>query len=431
MSGFRKVLWAAVALYSLFHLGYSLVRYSTIGLVNEDLNRYGNMVEWKSDASGLLDTDAVLHPPFYYLFLLTLNRIFGGGAQEIGYFFYFLQFLLFPLAIYFMVQAASERPRPVHYLLATILTVNFQPFLETLALHKVEGIEFFLICLAVYLFRKKRDSLAGTAVALATHMKYLPGILLVHFLWKRAWKVLLGAGITMLIIGVLSCAAFGIKKVAATSVRHPLDMIFSQKYEGTRPEASVELQSLSGTINRWMAQPVPPMSFMDYIRRETYMPVAHPRRASLIALFLKLWLTGLWFLFFHKHRASHREGEPWPSSLLEFALSLVMIVVLVQSFRVHYGILLLPAFVWTGILLFEKWNLSRVQEKALFAAAYVLSAMLIPGGLLNRLPPHPVWGQEYSRHYLWLSLPFYGYLLLGLSILLFDLRLTPQGPQHE
>jgi hypothetical protein len=40
--------------------------------------------------------------------------------------------------------------------------------------------------------------------------------------------------------------------------------------------------------------------------------------------------------------------------------------------------------------------------------------MVIPGGLLNRLPlQHPVWGGRHSLAYLWFSLPFYGYLALA------------------
>lgn len=71
------------------------------------------------------------------------------------------------------------------------------------------------------------------------------------------------------------------------------------------------------------------------------------------------------------------------------------------------------------LLLIQERGLFHGKGKILFLLAYGLSAMVIPGGLLNRLlPPHSVWGREYSLMVLWFSFPFYGFLLLFLCILL-------------
>jgi hypothetical protein len=77
----------------------------------------------------------------------------------------------------------------------------------------------------------------------------------------------------------------------------------------------------------------------------------------------------------------------------------------------------------TGLLLYDRREVFHATEKSLFLLAYALAAMVIPGGLLNRLPPHPVWGAKHSWAYLWLSFPCYGYALLGLCLLVCYARL--------
>ena len=146
--------------------------------------------------------------------------------------------------------------------------------------------------------------------------------------------------------------------------------------------------------------------------------LTHPWLAMNLAVFLKLLLAGLYLYFIRKKWGIHQRKEKWPFYLLEISMGLIMIPVLVHYGRAHYGILFLPAFVITGLLLYRYWKIFHLKEKALFSIAYFLSGMGIPRELLNILPPHPLWGQEYYGLYLWISLPFYGYLVLGFCILL-------------
>lgn len=58
---------------------------------------------------------------------------------------------------------------------------------------------FFLLCLTFYFYQSKYKWLAGIPIVLATSFKILPGIFLVHFLFKREWKVFLSAVITTIV----------------------------------------------------------------------------------------------------------------------------------------------------------------------------------------------------------------------------------------
>ena len=175
----------------------------------------------------------------------------------------------------------------------------------------------------------------------------------------------------------------------------------------------MEMQTLSGTVYRWF---VGSTGMHEHFQTQNYVPVPHVHLASTIAMVLKI-IIGVWYLAFTQKawKASERDAQ-WIPRLLQLSLSLPLIFVFVQASRVHYAILLLPAFVITGLIFYHYPRVFRWREKLVFVLAYSLTAMVIPGGLLNRFPPSPVWGTHHSFAYLWLSLPFYGYLLLGLSM---------------
>ena len=425
-----KALFLALLLYSFLHLGYSVLRYNAFsGISSGDFNRvYQEATYWVRSAT--YSPDGVWHPPFYYWLLITLDR-WLGGQQNLIYFFYFLQFLLFPWAIHLLVQSvrapSSRFGFPVLYGASAILVLNFQPLLETLAQHKVEGIEFFLICLAIWAFRREKDGLCGAAVVLATNLKFLPGILLLYFLVKREWKVLWGAAAGMGILLMILIFSFSAQTLRSGLIQQPMDQLFSHRLEGTSPNASVEMQTLTGMVNRWLAKPKPPTSFMEYITRGSYMPVPQAKLAQALSVGLRLLLLAGWLaLIRHRWRRTERQAR-WSLFLLEISVTLVMILVVSQAARVHYGILLLPGFVILGLLLLQQSSAFHLTEKLLFFVGYGLSAMVVPGGLLNRLPPHPMWGTRYSQWYLWWSLPMWGYLLLGLCAVLCWKRAFKRG----
>ena len=421
----QKLFWALVIAYSIFHVGYSVVRYSVFsGLSSGDFNRvYQEATNWERSGT-YTALEGNWHPPFYYWVLLNLDHALGGQKPLI-YFLYFSQFLLYVLAIRWMARAArvERQSLGVLYLLAAVLVVNFQPFLETLAQHKVEGWEFCLIALALLCYRRKQDLLCGAAVMLAVNLKYLPGILLLYFLVKREYKVLLGAALMEIVALAIVAHSYGMGTVWYSVVRNPIDQLLVHRQEGTFPQASVEMQTLAGTINRLMAHPNATTPFIHYIEVGSYMPIPRPELAARIASVLRLLLMGSWIFFIRRPVPVAERERRWPRIRLELALTLVMILILSQAARVHYGILLLPAFVLAGLAMAQEPGRFTRMEKGLFIASYVLSAMLVPGGLLNRLPPMPVWGSHYSNMYLWYSLPFCGYLLLGACLLLCARRL--------
>lgn len=420
MTRWRRLLWAWLCLYSLGHLSLSILFYNPIAhpAVAGDFSiSYQEAAHWRQTGElVLLGPTNVSYTPLYYLILRPFTFF---PYSTVSLFLYLAQFPLFAYAILLMARSgpAGTQVTLGDYGVAALLTVNFQPFLETVAQHKVEGLEFFLICAGVAAFKKRRDLWTGISVAGAAALKYLPGILALHFLLKRELRVILGI---LLGLGLYSlvCLGSGWKTGWSVGFLHPLNLLLGRGPETNHLVGNIEWQSLSGTINRWFARPDPGRTLADYLESTQRMTLANPSLAHGLALGLKALLWGLYLFWVRRRWSFHRRDEVWPWLLLEISLSLVMIVITLQAVRIHYGILLLPAFVFVGLLLRQYGGDFGLKEKVLFGIAYGLSGMVIPGGLLNRLPAHPLWGQAHARAYQWFSLPFYGYLLLGLCILL-------------
>jgi hypothetical protein len=424
----KRALWTALLLYTALHLAYSVTRYSVFnGESSGDFHRvYQETAEWEASLDSPL-RNWHLHPPLYYVLLRWVDAL-AGGMRRCAFIFYFLQFLFYPVALLYLTRAVwigPSRPPWAAYGVTAALVINFQPFLETLAMHKVEGIEFLLICIALWAFRRHRDLLCGGLLMAAANLKYLPALLLVHFGAKREWKVLLGSLLgAAAVLGVVF-ASFGPKVLSSGFFGHAAALMLDHQHEGNRPEASVEMQTLSGTVNRWFARPAGETSFAHYLLIGSYVPVPNPALALGLAKALKGLAVIGWLLFLFRGGGNRREREDrWPLHLLEVTVSLVMILVISQASRVHYSILVLPGFVAVGLLLIQRFGSFRWSDKALFGLAYALTGMLIPGGLLNKLPPHPEWGQLHSWMVLWWSLPFYGVVLLGLCAVRMHRRLA-------
>lgn len=411
----KRLLLVLVIGYSTAHLGYSIAQYNPITspYASGDFRRaYDEMLQWRK--TGALDPHEVLHPPFYYIVLRPLAPL---GFASVVRVVYVSQFIWYILAVVLMVRAASggSKPSAGDYLLAGVLTVNFQPFLETMALHKVEGLELFLICLAIDLFRRGRDALAGAVVALGANLKYLPGILGLYFVVKRERRAILGLLAASAVCALISLAAMSGPGTGWVSIlRYPIQLLAGHQHEGNRPEASMEFQTLSGTVNRAL---VDAEGMRRHFSSQAYVPVGAPGLALWLAAILKLGGVFLYIALMRTRWTVQARQARWPVVLCELSVTLIMIFIIAQASRVHYAILLLPAFVSAALVLRRYPALLGWPERLLFAFAYGLTAMLIPGGLLNQLPPHPVWGPDHSYAYLWYSLPFYGYLLLGACLL--------------
>ena len=432
LAGWRKILLGLFVLYSLLRLIYSAVVYNPVRLpsLSGDFQAsYAEAAHWRRTGEfKLMANTNIPYPPFFYWWIFPLTRLPYPPVSAI---LYVSQFFLFAGALALLAKSASadSRLRAGDLLFCILLAANFQPFLETLSTHKVEGPELFLICAAIFAFKKGRDLTAGALIFAAAGLKYLPGILMLYFLAKKEWRVVGG----FLLAGLLCYAAFafsfGPQAAWDLGVRQTLWVGFHPDAESNHPIANFEWQSLSEVIHRFFAPHGSFRALGERLNACQAIPFALPKAVAGLEIALKgSLLAGFLFLIRKRWSREQRAGV-WPLILSEISLTLLLMPLLLQAFRTHYGILLLPAFIFAGLGILSSWERIAPREKALFSLGFALSGLLIPGGLLNRLPVHPSFGGPYSRLYEWWSLPFYGYLLLAAVVLLQRKRFRDALPQ--
>ena len=428
LSGWKRAALVLFLLYSAAHLVYSIQHYNPVtapAVSGDFLRTYREASELKSQwertrGLSITQNDHLYHPLTYYVALWPLV---GLGEKRVCLLLFLLQFILFPWAIVLLVRSvARESVTWVEYALSFALAVNFHPFLETLAQHKTEGVEFFLICAAVYALGRGREVGCGALVCAAAGLKYLPAVLVLFFLIKRQTRVLLGFFGAALILLVLLAAVFGVPAIQPLLAHHVFRLLFSGEVQSNRQESYIEFQSVSGAVKRWFSAVEPGQTFSNLLEAGSGR-VVHPAAARFLSFLLQalltvpfVWLTGSpWHV--------RREERRWPLYLLELSLGLTMLVVLIQAIRLHYAILLLPAYILTGLVLYRHRSEVPLRGKLLFGLAYLLGGIVIPAGLLRFLPASLVWGRLHFQVYLWTSGPVIGYLLLGVAILLCHKRL--------
>lgn len=425
LSVWKKPLLAAILLFSFSRLLYSVAVYNPVrtpSLSGDFQASYAEAAHWKQTGQfKLMAFTNVPYPPFFYWWIFPLTAVPYATLSAI---LYAAQFLLFPWAFALLAKSAApdSRLRTADLLACALLAINFQPFLETLSTHKVEGMELFLIALAIFAFKRGKDPLAGALIFLAAGLKYLPGILALYFLWKREWRAAAGFFTAGFLCWAAFAFSFGLHAAWDLGIRQTLWVGFHPEAESNRLMANFEWQSLSEVIHRLFAQPVSWRLLGERLSAAQALAVSLPRSAALLENLLKgILLAGFLFLTRRPYPRAQR-ASLWPLFLLEISLALLMMPVLLQAFRTHYGILLLPAVFFAGFLILADWERGGAAEKILFAAGYALSATLVPGGLLNKLPAVSSFGGPYSRLYEWWSLPFYGYILLAAAVLILHKR---------
>ncbi len=430
----RRARWILLIIFltwGIFRLGYSIAAYNPI--VNPassgDLSAtYHAAQYWRQtgDFSGVPKfTGNLYYPPLYYVSLLPFMKF---GFKPMAALFYLLQFPLFFLAVRWLVRAVSSRPVPsiTEYLIAAALTVNFRPFLETFSHHKVDSVVFALICLALFLFRGRKELWAGVAIAFGTMLKYFPAVLALYFLVRRRGRALLGILISGIMI-LLFLHLFLKPRELWSSILYPFSVLSAPaKLYTYHPGIATEFQSVGDAILKWFYRPAPGVTFQRQLITGKFPILSHPELAAKLVTLAKSFFILWTLIILLPKRKWHRAqlDAAWPLVSLEISLTLLLFPIATQTPRYHFAIMLLPAFLCVALLLHGNESLFHLKEKVLFALSYCLVAMPVPGGLLNALlPPNPIWGREYALMYEWLSLPVYGFGLLFVCILLCYKRL--------
>lgn len=152
-----------------------------------------------------------LYPPTFAL-MLQPALLISPYAGSLLWFGVNLGFLLIGVGI--LLRRSNLRDDRLRAALL-LLPILFTPVLMTFYLGQVNILIFLLIVLVWLTFLQGRGYTAGALLALSAWIKLWPIVLVAYFVWKREWKVVAGAIVGALIIGLLTFALAGVGKTTS------------------------------------------------------------------------------------------------------------------------------------------------------------------------------------------------------------------------
>jgi Glycosyltransferase family 87 len=129
-----------------------------------------------------------------------------------------------------------------------LLPVVFTPTFMSLYLGQVNVLVFVLIVLAYLAFIHKRPHISGVLLAISAWIKLWPIILVAYFVWKREWKVVSGAILGLLLIGMLTFAFVGAEQTTSFFTDR-----LPEISQGTQPDLDHLNQSIPGIFAKMFA----------------------------------------------------------------------------------------------------------------------------------------------------------------------------------
>lgn len=259
-----------------------------------------------------------------------------------------------------------------------LILLNARPVADTMAYGQIDLMLLFLLTLALWALRERRDVLAGILIAIGTLFKIYPVLLLGFVFFKRRWGGLIGFA-----IGMLACNGLAIAVVGWEMHRFYLLHVVPNIGGAT---AWVENQTIAGFIARLIEPPGNASIFENRI----LALLANAIGAAIILLACVVALRP----------ADSRS----PLFALQYGQFLLLMVLVVPAAWMHYETLLFVPF--AALLLHERERLISPGH----AAALALSFALIAYGNQWSFYNGTVMGMLTT---LGVSYKFYGMLLLG------------------
>jgi alpha-1,2-mannosyltransferase len=332
-----------VGLLAIFFLAI-LVQY-TLKLRHSEHGMRSAFLRWQTqlreldDGVNVWEKYAYPNPPIMAILLTPFMQM----PPTIGAALWFGCKALLAMAAILGVLAVLDDPQRPFPLWGKLLTIAMmlRPIEGDLMHGNVNLLILFLIVTALIAFYRRRDGLAGVLLGLSIACKLTPALFLVYFLYKRAWKSLLGA-VAGLIVFVFAIPAI------FYGWSNNLDYLRSWHNQMVAPFAAGVVtsehknQSLPGLLHRMLSEEA---SFSDYdgerkVVLETHNLVAWDPRVVQGILLACIAIYAILALAFCRTPIADRPILPM---LAEWSVVILgMLLFCERTWKHHCVILLLP-----------------------------------------------------------------------------------------
>jgi hypothetical protein len=211
------------------------------------------ILRWRDQLQHLEDENiyaryAYPNPPIMAILLEPISQLPPLAGSLL---WFYLKASLAVLAIYytFRLVETSARPFPAWAKGLTIV-LSIRPIFGDLTHGNVNIFILFLVVGALYAFRCRQDMVCGLMLALAIACKVTPALFLPYFVWKRAWKVLAGCGLGLLLFLLLIPGWYLGKERNLTLLHSWVDQMVTPYVVNGKVTTEHQNQSLPGLLYR-------------------------------------------------------------------------------------------------------------------------------------------------------------------------------------
>ena len=407
----RAFLVGLVLFFLLINFQYVLKVAASDGSPRSAFMRWTNQLRELEDGVNIWEKHAYPNPPMMALLLVPFAHL----PPLVGSLLWFyLKVAMALAAICWVLRMLDdpERPFPLWGKVLAVL-LSLRPIQGDLTHGNVNLFLLFLVVGCLVAFTRRRDLTAGLLLGLAIACKLTPALFLPYFLWKGAWKTLLGCAAGLILFFWLVPALF----LGSGRNQEGLASWYEQMVKPFTVGGEVlycdhKNQSLAGFAYRMLtASP----SFVDYdFDAGRYVPLAYHNIAAWDAPVVRglLWIClGAYVLLMAwicRTPLSARRGPRLPA---EFALVFLGMLLFSERTWKHHCVTLLVPFAVLSFYLSAHWQRKRLRL-LLAAILAAVTALMLSTSNGSDLPM--VYGA-----YVWAFL----LLIIGLvGVLRFDLR---------
>jgi hypothetical protein len=315
-------------------------------------------------------------PPFVLMMLVPLTKLGYTGA---GVVWAVLKIVGFVAAMGALISELNREGFGVPVgVLAMAGLFSWRPIIGDLQHGNLNIFMMVWIALTWTFYLRKNDALAGLFLGLAIVTKVTPGLLLLYFLYKRAWRVCGGAVLGLLLFVLVVPGLYLGFARNVELLRSWFDMLVAPFALHGYATLEIENQSLYGVVLRLLSNagviPIEEMS-SEQTLRVGIEGMARPLGAwALIRPAISLGLLSVLALVCRARAATRRD----PRVLLEFAAVLLAMLLMGERTWKHHATTLPIVFlgVWWGLTCLH-WS---DRFRAVFVVGLVVQWLLLIGG---------------------------------------------------
>jgi len=275
-----------------------------------------------------------LYPPLLAQLLIPLSQLTDDPTTENIWFAINVALLISSIAL------LARYVRPVYAKWLWLAPIFFIPIWQALYLGQITIIMLALLVGVWIAVKRDHPITAGVLLALAVWIKVFPILLVVYFLWKRDWAVI----ISTFVAGML-LLAFQVVVVGITPMVEFFETLFSLT-EGGQPKATYENLSVFGFASRL---------FLKNARVDALIVSEDLFTFTRTALLMCMWLVSAYAIF----KASKRGDLSDKNQGLGYALVIVTVLLTGSTLWVSG----LPPFLLVYVIILNQTQRPLFQDK--------------------------------------------------------------------